>query len=106
MGGIIVRQFLLNHQERMSQVPMIFFYAAPTNRSELASLAEIASANPQLRGMKPIEGNDLLQSLQSMWLSSQAAKSIASYCRGGGADYRWCDGCYSLECDLYVQSRP
>jgi hypothetical protein len=80
MGGIIVRQFLLNHQERMSQVPMIFFYATPTNGSELASLAEIASDNPQLRGMKPIEGNDLLQSIQSMWLSSNAAKSIASYC--------------------------
>jgi pimeloyl-ACP methyl ester carboxylesterase len=80
MGGIIVRQFLLNHQDRIPQVPMIFFYATPTNGSELASLAEIASDNPQLRGMKPIEGNDLLQSIQSMWLSSKAAKSIASYC--------------------------
>ena len=30
--------------------------------------------------MVPIEGNDLLQSIQSGWLNSDKAKSIASYC--------------------------
>lgn len=80
MGGIIVRQFLLSNQDRLPKVPMIFFYATPTNGSELAALAKIASANPQLRGMTPIEGNDFLQSIQSGWLNSTRARSIASYC--------------------------
>ena len=80
MGGIIVRQLLLAHQDRINKVPMAFFYATPTNGSELASLAKLASSSPQLRGMAPIEGNDFLQSIQSMWLNSEKARSIASYC--------------------------
>ena len=80
MGGIVVRQFLLNNQDKISKVPMVFFYATPTNGSDLASIARFASANPQFRGMVPLEGNDLLQSIQSMWLNSERAKSIASYC--------------------------
>ena len=80
MGGIVVRQFLLSRQDRIEKVPMIFFYATPTNGSEMASVGELASLNPQLRGMVPVEGNDLLQSIQSMWLASDKAKSIASHC--------------------------
>ena len=80
MGGVVVREFLINNQDRMAKVPMIFFYATPTNGSDLASIARLASENPQLRGMIPIEGNDFLQSIQSGWLNSDAAKSIASYC--------------------------
>ena len=80
MGGIIVRLFLLNRQDRIGKVRMVFFYATPTNGSDMASIAKLASVNPQLRGMVPIEGNDLLQSIQSMWLASDKAKSIASHC--------------------------
>jgi len=79
MGGIVVRQYLLGNQDMIPSVPMIYFYATPTNGSELAALARIASANPQLRGMTPIEGNDFLQSIQSFWLNCKA-QSIASYC--------------------------
>jgi pimeloyl-ACP methyl ester carboxylesterase len=80
MGGIIVRQFLLTNRERIQKVPMIFFYATPTNGSDLAALARIASANPQLRGMTPLEGNDFLQSIQSGWLNSLQVQAIASHC--------------------------
>ncbi len=80
MGGIIVRLFLLDHQDRIAKIPMVFFYATPTNGSEMASIGRLASANPQLRGMVPLEGNDLLQSIQSRWLGSDKAKSVASHC--------------------------
>jgi len=80
MGGIVVRQYILGNQDRIPSVPMIYFYAMPTNGSELAALARIASKNPQLRGMTPIEGNDFLQSIQSNWFNSNKAQSIASYC--------------------------
>jgi len=80
MGGIIVRQFLLNQPNRITKVPLVFFYATPTNGSDMASVAKLASINPQFRGMLPLEGNDLLQAIQSMWLASEKAKSIASYC--------------------------
>jgi pimeloyl-ACP methyl ester carboxylesterase len=80
MGGIVVRHFLLNHQDRIEKVPMVFFYATPTNGSEMASFGQLVSINPQLRGMVPIDTNDLLQSIQSGWLNSEKANSIASYC--------------------------
>jgi PGAP1-like protein len=80
MGGIIVREFLLSNQDRIPKVPMIFFYATPTNGTQLAAIAKLASPNPQLRGMTPLEGNDFLQSIQSGWLNSSKAQSIASYC--------------------------
>ncbi len=80
MGGLVVRQYLLHQPARIDKVPMVFFYATPTNGSEMATIGQLVSVNPQFRGMKPIEGNDLLQSIQSGWLSSSKAKSIASYC--------------------------
>lgn len=80
MGGLVVREYLLGNQERIDKVPMIFFYATPTNGAEMAKVGELASINPQLRGMVPIEGNDLLQSIQSRWMNSTKARSIASHC--------------------------
>jgi pimeloyl-ACP methyl ester carboxylesterase len=80
MGGLVVREYLLNNQIRIQKVPMVFFYATPTNGAEMARVGQLVSANPQLRGMVPIEGNDLLQSIQSGWMDSGQTKSIASYC--------------------------
>jgi pimeloyl-ACP methyl ester carboxylesterase len=80
MGGLVVREYLLNHQDRIGKVPMVFFYATPTNGAEMARVGQLVSVNPQLRGMVPIEGNDLLQAIQSGWMNSDKAKSIASFC--------------------------
>ena len=80
MGGLVVRQFLLNKRDRLAKIPMLYFYATPTNGSELTSSARQISDNPQLRGMVPLEGNDLLQSIQSGWLGWDAAKAIPTYC--------------------------
>ena len=78
-GGIIVRQFILNRQERMAKIPMLFFYATPTNGSDLAAIARLASVNPQFRGLVPLEGNDLLRPIQST-VARLDDQSIASYC--------------------------
>jgi hypothetical protein len=80
MGGLIVRQLLLTKRDRLAQVPMLYFYATPTNGSELTLIAKEISGNPQLRGMVPLEGNDLLQSIQSNWLGWDEAKKTPSYC--------------------------
>jgi triacylglycerol esterase/lipase EstA (alpha/beta hydrolase family) len=80
MGGLIVRQFLLTKRDRVAKVPMLYFYATPTNGSELTTIAKQISSNPQLRGMLPLEGNDLLQSIQSGWLGGDDLRKIPSYC--------------------------
>ena len=80
MGGLVVRQFLLTKRERLGKVPMLYFYATPTNGSELTIAARKISSNPQLRGMLPLEGNELLQAIQSGWLGWDAAKKLPSFC--------------------------
>jgi pimeloyl-ACP methyl ester carboxylesterase len=79
MGGLVVRQYLLTRHD-LSKIAMLYFYATPTNGSELTSTAQQISSNPQLRGMLPLEGNDLLQSIQDGWLQWDEAKRIPSYC--------------------------
>ena len=80
MGGLVVRRLLLNKREWLPRVAMLYFFATPTNGSELTLAARAISSNPQLRGMLPLEGNDLLQEIQSDWLGSEAAKNVPSYC--------------------------
>jgi pimeloyl-ACP methyl ester carboxylesterase len=80
MGGIVLRQFLLTNRQSLAKVPMLYFYATPTNGSELTVSARVISTNPQLRGMLPLEGNDLLQSIQSGWLGWEDAKRVPSLC--------------------------
>jgi pimeloyl-ACP methyl ester carboxylesterase len=79
MGGIVVRQFLLSKHD-LSKVAMLYFYATPTNGAEFAIAARELSSNPQLRGLVPLESNDLLQSIRDGWLGSEEAKQIPSYC--------------------------
>ena len=80
MGGLIVRQFVTSNTDRIPQISMFYFYATPTNGSELASLARYFSANPQLRGMVPVQDNDLLQSIQQRWVGLSSLMAIPSYC--------------------------
>ena len=79
MGGLVVRQYLLTKHD-LSKIVMLYFYATPTNGSELTTTAQRISSNPQLRGMIPLEGNDLLQSIQDGWLQWEEAKRVPSYC--------------------------
>ncbi len=80
MGGLVVRELLLNNRSLIDKVPMLYFAASPTNGSELAPIGKRFSTNPQLRGMIPVEDNDFLQSIQSAWTGSPEAVSIPSYC--------------------------
>ncbi len=80
MGGLIVRQFLLTNRGYLNQIPMLFFYATPTNGTDLTLDAHKLSTNPQLRGMLPIQGNDLLRSIQAQWLRWPEVAKIPSHC--------------------------
>jgi pimeloyl-ACP methyl ester carboxylesterase len=79
MGGLVVRQYLLTKHD-LSQVPMLYFYATPTNGVQLTEIALMFSWNPQLRGMLILHANDLLQSMQSQWFEWEQAKQVPSYC--------------------------
>lgn len=80
MGGLVVRQFLLGKRDRLNKVAMLYFYATPTNGAELAAAARQLSGNPQLRGMLPLDGNDLLQAIHSGWRGLDKTMRPPSYC--------------------------
>jgi pimeloyl-ACP methyl ester carboxylesterase len=79
MGGLVVRQYLLV-KHNLAKVALLYFYATPTNGSELTKSAQNISSNPQLRGILPLEGNDLLQSINDGWLNWTDTRSVPSHC--------------------------
>lgn len=71
MGGIVVRAFLIGHQALAPKVPMIYFFATPTSGADVARIAKVFSANPQLKGLVPLESNDYLDLIQNNWRSQR-----------------------------------
>jgi Alpha/beta hydrolase family len=80
MGGLVARRWLLSNRDLLARIPFIFLYASPTNGADLAAIAKVMSANPQSRGLTPVEDNDLLQSIHSDWTNSAALQDLPTYC--------------------------
>lgn len=80
MGGLVVRKLLLARRDLLEKIPFLYFYATPTNGAELSDVARRISSNAQLRGMIPLQGNDLLQSIQSDWLADGKVRDLPAYC--------------------------
>jgi pimeloyl-ACP methyl ester carboxylesterase len=78
MGGLVTRAYLLKNREAASRTRMIYFYSTPTTGSEIAAVASLIRANPQLSKMKPMESADYLADLQRQWLAADFG--IPSYC--------------------------
>lgn len=80
MGGLIVRQDLITEKDRVRQVPMMYFYAVPTNGAAVAEVARRILKQPQLNGMLPIEGDSFLDALMYDWMSDKQLKGIPTFC--------------------------
>jgi len=80
MGGLIVREFMLQNREVAKRVKFAYFYATPTEGSQTARLANLVSKNPQFKNMSPLESNNDLANLQRNWLSANfELKSFCAY---------------------------
>ncbi len=80
MGGIVVREYLVAHRDHISQIPMMYFYAVPTDGATLTRSASRISGNPQLRGMLPLEDNDFLDGVQDAWMGDKELKRLPTFC--------------------------
>jgi hypothetical protein len=80
MGGLIIRQYLLAHPENVSQVPMLYFYATPSNGSALGSVATQLSHNPQFEILIPSKKNNYLNTIGDMWRGNKTLMNIPSHC--------------------------
>jgi len=78
MGGLVVRNYLLNYPEIASRVRFIFFYSTPTIGAQVAALATFISRNPQFARMKPMQSGDYLADQVKRWIN--APFNIPSFC--------------------------
>jgi hypothetical protein len=88
MGGLVTRQFLVKSKLPAKKLPLIYFFATPSQGANIASLAQHMLNNPQLKDMMVLDGNDgpYVEQLAQDWLATAADEkldypdSIASYC--------------------------
>jgi hypothetical protein len=58
----------------------LYLYGTPTNGAGAAEVASLASANPQLSGLVPLEGNNFLDAVTHDWLDASELKHIPTWC--------------------------
>jgi pimeloyl-ACP methyl ester carboxylesterase len=78
MGGLVARAYLLKYRAVAERVSFMYFFSTPTTGSQLASLAAVASSNPQLVKMKVNISTDYLGDLLRQWLA--AGFQFPTYC--------------------------
>ena len=78
MGGLITRDFLQKYQKYASKIKFIYFFATPTEGSEISGLGKWLSRNPQFGDMIPITDENYLGNQLLAWLAAQFP--IPSYC--------------------------
>jgi len=49
MGGLVVRDYLMTHQEAATKTRFIFFFSTPTIGSELANWADLVSPSTEIK---------------------------------------------------------
>jgi hypothetical protein len=67
MGGLVTMQLLLNKRHRLSQVPLVVFYATPQEGSTLSSIGELFLPNPALSQMVPDDPGGFIVALDNNW---------------------------------------
>lgn len=67
MGGLVTMQLLLNKRHRLSQVPLVVFYATPQEGSTLSSIGELFLPNPALSQMVPDDPAGFIFALDNNW---------------------------------------
>jgi hypothetical protein len=78
MGGLVTRAYLLKNRNVAEHTFFAYFFSTPTTGSQIASIAQYLSNNPQLTKMKSLKAEDYLADLLRQWLA--AGFSFSSYC--------------------------
>jgi hypothetical protein len=78
MGGLVTRAYLLKNRNVADHTFFAYFFSTPTTGSQIASIAQYLSSNPQFAKMKSLNAEDYLADLLRQWLA--AGFSFPSYC--------------------------
>jgi len=68
MGGLVTRRFVLDNPDIETKIGWLFFFATPSQGSEMARLARAFSSNPQLRQLASATSDNLIGDLIRDWL--------------------------------------
>jgi len=71
LGGLIVKQLLLDNPQYANKVPFIVFYATPGGGSFVARFASVFSDDPLLQAMSNAGDNNYLVNLENRWRGAQ-----------------------------------
>lgn len=73
MGGLVTLRYLASslpsNAELAAKIPLVVLFGAPQEGADLASIGQLASFNPGLISMKPVNDNQWLQQLLEDWLT-------------------------------------
>jgi pimeloyl-ACP methyl ester carboxylesterase len=78
LGGLIVKQLLLDNPQYAQKVPFIVFYGTPGAGSFVARFASVFSNDPLLQAMSDAGDNNYLLNLEGRWRGAQF--KIHRYC--------------------------
>jgi len=78
LGGLIVKQLLLDNPRYAKKVPFIVFYATPGGGSFVARFASVFSEDPLLQAMSNAGDNKYLVGLENRWRTAKF--STHRYC--------------------------
>jgi pimeloyl-ACP methyl ester carboxylesterase len=78
MGGLVTRAYLLKNREIAARTSFAYFLSTPTTGSQIASIAQFISDNPQFSKIKLMRPEDYLADLLRSWLAARF--SFPSYC--------------------------
>jgi pimeloyl-ACP methyl ester carboxylesterase len=78
MGGLVTRAYLLKNRNVAKNTFFAYFFSTPTTGSQIASIVQYLSSNPQFLKMKSLNAEDYLADLLRQWLA--ASFSFPSYC--------------------------
>ena len=70
LGGLVVQQLLLLHQNYAKQVPFVYFFSSPESGAQIARLGSLFSSDPLLKDTFSGDENEYLQILEDSWNSA------------------------------------
>ena len=81
MGGIVVRNLLLNYDRISQKVPLVYFLATPTTGSHLARIGTALQVpSRQLRALTSLEQSNFLEGQSTAWRARSDTMKIISLC--------------------------
>jgi tetratricopeptide (TPR) repeat protein len=83
MGGLVVREFLIQDREAASKTSFIFLLATPTTGATIANWAKLVSnTNPQFKQMTKVKDADpsFLTTLRDHWIAAGFERTLITYC--------------------------